>query len=58
MVYGVTSNITISISAVSAPEAYTLTYSKDPGVYQLTVTVESGYGGYNLDVVPKNENVR
>lgn len=47
MVYGVTSNITISITAVSAPEAYTLTYSKDSGVYQLTVTVESGYAGYN-----------
>ena len=47
MVYGVTSDITISITAVSAPEAYTLTYSKDSGVYQLTVTVESGYDGYN-----------
>ena len=46
MVYGVTSDITISITAVSAPETYMLTYSKDPGVYQLTVTVESGYGGY------------
>lgn len=47
MVYGVTSDITISITAVSAPKAYMLTYSKDQGVNQLTVTVQSGYSGYN-----------